>query len=279
MGPTTRIRRYRQLAAAVCLASGLAAAPLARAQPVEIFAAGSLRTVVGELATDARSAFGVEVKAEFGGSGTLRERIEKGASPDLFLSADLASPRRLQALGRTVVPVIPFARNRVCIVSRGSLHVTAGDLIDRLLATDTRIKTSNPSADPGGAYAFAIFDRIEALHPGSGALLEEKARRSMQLTARPARANQSAAAALFASKQIDVLITYCSGAPALEKQVPGLASLPVPAPLDPHPIYGAAVLSSKPEAMRLMLYLLSDKGQLIVSNAGLVPLASPGNSR
>jgi molybdate transport system substrate-binding protein len=54
--------------------------------------------------------------------------------------------------------------------------------------------------------------------------------------------------------------------------VPELTSLLVPPELDPHPIYGVAVLSSRPQALRLALFLLSEKGQAIVAKAGLVPL-------
>jgi len=62
---------------------------------------------------------------------------------------------------------------------------------------------------------------------------------------------------------------------ALEKDAPELASLPVPARLDPHPVYGLAVLSTDPAALRLALFLLSEKGQAIIEHAGLVPIAGP----
>jgi molybdate transport system substrate-binding protein len=84
-------------------------------------------------------------------------------------------------------------------------------------------------------------------------------------------ASQSAAA-LFSSKQIDMSITYCSGSAAIEKETPELASLEVPAQLDPHPIYGIAVLTTNPAAMRLALFLLSDKGQEIVAKENLIPI-------
>jgi ABC-type molybdate transport system substrate-binding protein len=70
-------------------------------------------------------------------------------------------------------------------------------------------------------------------------------------------------------------ITYCSAVTTLEKDAPELASLPVPAQLDPHPVYGLAILSDKPAALRLALYLLSEKGQAIIAHAGLVPITSP----
>jgi molybdate transport system substrate-binding protein len=256
----------------VALALAAISSGVAHAQTVDIYAAGSLRAVVAGLSKEAGSAFNIAVTPTFGGSGALRERIEKGEKPDLFLSADLGSPQKLAAQGRTVVPVAAFARNRMCIVSRRSAGVTAANLVDRLLAKETRVKTSTPIADPSGDYAWAIFDRIDAMKPGSGALLKAKAQAVMSLVATPQSPTQSAAAALFASGQIDLSITYCSGTPALQHELPELVSLEVPPQLDPHPLYGMAVLSAKPEALRLALYLLSDKGQAIVAAAGLVPV-------
>jgi ABC-type molybdate transport system substrate-binding protein len=260
------------IAALVCIGvTGIAAAQTEK-ETVEIFAAGSLRGVVGELAKEAAATYNIEVKPSFGGSGSMRERIEKGESPDLLMSADVGSPQKLAAQGRAIVPAIPFARNRICIVSRRSAGVTAANLVDRMLAKGVRLKTSAPIVDPGGDYAWAILDRIDTLRPGKGALLKEKAQASMSLTATSSTPNQSPAAALFASKQIDMSITYCSGAVALLKEAPELTSLVVPPQLDPHPLYGIAVLSNKPQALKLALFLLSEKGQAIIASQGLVPL-------
>ena len=262
----------RPWAVAAILAASTAATPLARAQTVAVFAAGSLRAVVADLGKEAQAAFHIEIKPTFGGSGSLRERIEKGEKPDLLMSADVGSPQKLAAQGRTVVPVIPFARNRMCIVARRSAGVTPANLIDHLLTKGVRIRTSTPIVDPSGDYAWAIFDRIDAMRPGTGAILKEKAQAAMSATATPATATQSAAAALFAANQIDLSITYCSATPALQQELPELTSFPVPPRLDPHPLYGIAVLSNKAEVMRLVLFLLSDKGQQIIAQAGLVPL-------
>jgi ABC-type molybdate transport system substrate-binding protein len=246
---------------------------LVRADPVEILAAGSLRGVVADLTT-AANALSIEVRSDFGGSGLLRERIEKGEKADLFLSADLASPRKLQALGRTVLPVVVFARNRMCVVSRRSAGVTQTNLVDRLLADGVRLKTSAPVADPSGDYAWAIFDRIEAARAGAGAKLKEKAQRNMTVTAPSTAPGQSAAAALFAANLIDMSITYCSASTGLEKELPELASIDVPPALDPHPMYGLAVLSDRPEVLRLVVLLLSEQGQALVARSGLVPLSA-----
>lgn len=258
---------------AALIAFGTMNAALAQSEPatVEIFAAGSLRGVVGEIAKTAADDYKIQVKSTFGGSGALRERIEKGASPDLFMSADLESPRKLALQGRSVVPAIAFARNRMCIVSRRAAGVTASNLVERMLAPRIRLKTSTPIADPAGDYAWSIFDHVDALRPGSGATLKAKAQASMNISATSAP-GQSAAAALFAANKVDLSITYCSAAATLEKERPELTSLVVPAQLDPHPLYGVAVLSGKPQAQKLALLLLSERGQAIIASQGLVPL-------
>jgi molybdate transport system substrate-binding protein len=265
------MRVLAALGVVACVNTAAAAEP----QTVQIYAAGSLRGVVGDLAALAGPALGIEVKASFGGSGSMRERIEKGEPADLLMSADLGSPEKLEAQGRTVVPTIAFARNRMCIVSRKAAGVTAANLIDRLLAPEVRLKTSTPIVDPSGDYAWSIFKRIEALRPGVTGVLEKKSQSTADLVAKPATPDQSAAAALFATHAIDMSITYCSGSGALEKELPELTSLVVPANLDPHPVYGVAVLSAKPEALRIALLLLSEKGQAIIAKQGLVPLTDP----
>lgn len=247
---------------------------LVSAEPVQILAAGSLRGVVSDLAA-AANALSIEVRADFGGSGLLRERLEKGEKADLFLSADLASPRKLEALGRTVLPVIAFARNRMCVVSPRSTGITQNNLVDRLLAEGVRVKTSTPVADPSGDYAWAIFDRIESARPGAGARLKAKAESAMTATAPLTAPGQSPAAALFAASLIDISITYCSASANLEVKLPDLVSLEVPPALDPHPLYGLAVLADRPEVLRLALFLLSEKGQELIARNGLVPMNAP----
>src|SRR6185312_662812 len=248
----------------------LAGAAQAQSPTVRIYSAGSLRGVVGDLAKQAGPALGIEVKGEFGGSGSMRERIEKGEKPDLLMSADIASPQKLQAEGKTVVPVIAFAKNRECAVSRKALGVTPDNLAAKLLDPKVRIKTSQPIADPSGDYTRAISDKIDAGHPGAGKTLKAKGEASWTLTATPTKPGQSALAALFANDKIDMTIVYCSA--GIDKEVPGLSGCPIPAALDPHPVYGVAVLNDRPEALRLALYLLSEKGQAIVAKNGLVPL-------
>jgi ABC-type molybdate transport system substrate-binding protein len=218
---------------------------------------------------------GIEIKSDFGGSGALRERIEHGEKADLLLSADLGSPEKLAAHHRTVMPAIAFARNRMCVVSRKSANVTPRSLVEKLLDPKIRVKTSTPIADPSGDYAWIIFDRIGQQRTGAATVLKEKAQALMNVTAASPSPGQSAAAALFAEHKIDVSITYCSASTGLLKELPELTSFEIPPQFDPHPVYGAAVLSNRLEVLRIALYLLSGKGQAIVARNGLVPLTGP----
>ena len=69
-------------------------------------------------------------------------------------------------------------------------------------------------------------------------------------------------------------ITYCSASAGLEKEIPDLVSVEVPPALDPHPMYGLAVLSDRPEVLRLAVLLLSEQGQALVARNGLLPVGT-----
>ncbi|WP_206244909.1 substrate-binding domain-containing protein [Novosphingobium terrae] len=246
-----------------------------RAETVEVFAAGSLRGAMAEIGQRAAT-MGIQIKPVFGGSGTLRERIEKGEKPDLLLSADMGSPLALAAQGRTFVPPVAFARNRLCLVARHELKLkglSAPRLVDGLLAKGVRIRTSRPVADPSGDYAMAMFDLMDKAHPGAAKALRDRAAQSWDLPLPALTAGQNATTALFAAKSIDVAVTYCSATSDLTKGVQDLDTVPVPAAFDPQPVFGLALLSDKAAAARLGLLLLSGAGQDALATAGLLKIS------
>jgi molybdate transport system substrate-binding protein len=267
---------WHSLALALTAAT-LIAPSSAAAGDVEVYAAGSLRTVVMAL-HDRAGAMGMNVKAKFGGSGSLRGRVEKGATPDLLLSADMASPTALAAAGRTVLPPVAFARNRICLVARRSLHLTPADMVDTLLGKNVRIKTSEPVADPSGDYAMAMFDLMGQARPGAAQTLRAKASELWHVSAPTTSPDGNPTVALFDAGLVDVAVTYCSGSDAIARSGQDLVSVPVPERFAPHPVFGLALLSSKPAAARFALLLLSQEGQAAVTKAGLIPLLDPPTS-
>ena len=78
---------FRRLAAAVVV---LTMTMQARAtDPVQLYAAGSLRTALTEIAAAFEAQAGIKVQAKFGPSGTLKDEIAAGARADVFASANM----------------------------------------------------------------------------------------------------------------------------------------------------------------------------------------------
>ena len=262
---------WRPLACFALTAVTLAAPSRATAEEVDVYAAGSLRTLVTAL-HDRAAAMGIDVNATFGGSGSLREKIEKGATPDLLLSADMASPIALATSGRAIIPAVAFAGNPICLVVRRSLHLTPANMVDKLLEKGVRIKTSEPVADPSGDYAMSMFDLMDGASPGAARTLKAKATELRQVSAPSTSPNGNSTAALFDAGLIDVAVTYCSGSDAIARAGNDLVGVHVPERFAPRPIFGLALLSAKPAAARFALLLLSQDGQAAVAEAGLIPL-------
>lgn len=263
--------RSALLLLALC-ATAISPATVAAAPPgerVEIYAAGSLRPLVGRLTAMADKA-GIMIVPIFGGSGDLRARIEQGATPDLFLSADMAAPQTLMAEGRAIGTPLAFAQNRLCLVAPASLGLTRRNMVEKLLDPAVRLKTSRPVADPSGDYAFAMFGLIDQRHPGAAARLRANAERQMAVTAPAAGAGANATAALFNSHLVDIAVTYCSATGEVIRAAPGLVAIAVPARFDPKPVFGLILLHANPAASQIVRLLLSKDGQALVAASGLL---------
>ena len=256
----------------VLMALGLFAAR-AEADPIRVYAAGSLGGVMPRLIAASGLPAGSVAPPVFGPAGMLGKRLLGGEKADLFASADLAQPRAV--VGETGALVVPFARNRMCAVAPAKFGLTADTVLARMLAPETRLATSTPGADPAGDYTLKLFARAEALHPGAEAALTAKA---MRLVSGPDSMQplpgHSPAATVFLGNHADMLIYYCSGAAIAMQEVPDLVSIPVPDALEVGPVYGLAVLSDRPEAAHLALFMLSEKGQAIIAQGGLLPVVA-----
>ncbi len=273
-----RLRAFATVRAALALIlsliAGSAVPESARAaEPIRIYAAGSLGTVMPQLVAAAGLSADAVAPPVFGPAGVLRERLVKGEHADIFASADLAQPEAVVAAGNGLV--VPFARNRMCVVAPQKLGLSRETLLDRLLSPQFRLAASTPGADPGGDYALAVFARADALRPGAAAALKAKTLLLLggpgSMTPQP---GHSPAATIFLGDHADGLLYYCSGTEATAREVPGLVSIPVPDALEVGPVYGLALLSDRPDAQRLALFIVSEHGQRILAAAGLLPLVA-----
>ncbi|TBW40311.1 molybdate ABC transporter substrate-binding protein [Siculibacillus lacustris] len=257
----------KRLFATLALAAVFAAP--ARAEDVVLYAAGSLSGAFGEVAATFTAATGVAVKAAFGPSGLMRERIEAGEGAHLLASADMGHPRRLVAEGRAE-GVIRFTGNRLCAMAPPAVGLTADNLLDKALDPQLRLGTSTPKADPAGDYAWAMFERAESLRPGAEAALKAKAR---QLVGGPTSekipAGKSAVPYMFETGRADLFVAYCTTGKAAADAGVALTLVELPPALAQTADYGLVVLKGAPrDADRFALFLLSESGQAVLGKWG-----------
>ena len=239
-------------------------------EALRLYAAGSLRDTMTEIATAFARSSGIGVESTFGASGLLRERLERGERADVFASADIGNPRRLAEQGRAG-PVAVFARNQLCALARPGLHTTSADLLDRMLDPAIRLGTSTPGADPSGDYAWAVFAKAEAIRPGARARLEGKA---LKLTggrdSPPASSGRSVYADLIARGEADLFLTYCTNAAVVVRQLPEAQIVELPPTLAVGAEYGVTIVSGPRagDAAKLVAFILSPAGQLVLERHG-----------
>jgi molybdenum ABC transporter molybdate-binding protein len=245
---------------------GIMLTPAMAQEPLRLHAAGSLRAALTEAVAAHRAAHRTETITTFGASGLLRERLAAGEPADVFASANMEHPAALaEARG---LPVVLFARNRLCALARPGVTVTTDTLLDRMLDASVRLATSTPRADPSGDYAFQSFARAEALRPGARAALEAKALQLVGGPTSPRPPEGRNAYAWLLDGQADLVLTYCTNATAAAAELRGATIVPLPEALAVGADYGMVVLGSRPEAARLAFFILSPAGQAILARHG-----------
>jgi len=237
--------------------------------PVQVYAAGSLRDALTEIARDHEARTGQKVVLTFSASGLLRERIEQGAPAQVFASADTKHPQRLANKGQWQAPVV-FTRNTLCALAQGTVAVTPDTLLSTMLQPQVRLGISTPKADPAGDYAWALFQKADALQPGATARLEAKA---LQLTgganSAQAPAGRNTYAWVMEQHRADVFLTYCTNAVAARAEVPSLQVVAVPEALQVGAAYGLTVRAGAPaQAQAFAQAVLQPPAQAVFRRLG-----------
>ena len=237
--------------------------------PVQVYAAGSLRDALTEIARDHEARTGQKVVLTFAASGLLRERIEQGAHAQVFASADTKHPQRLANQGQWQAPVV-FTRNTLCALAQGTVAVTSDTLLGTMLQPQVRLGISTPKADPAGDYAWALFQKADALQPGATVRLEAKA---LQLTgganSAQAPAGRNTYAWVMEQNRADVFLTYCTNAVAARAEVPSLQVVAVPEALQVGAAYGLTVRAGAPaQAQAFAQTVLQPPAQAVFRRLG-----------
>ena len=250
--------------------------PAIAAEPVMLYAAGSLRTALTEVAVAFEAASGQKVQAKYGASGLLKDEIAGGARAEVFASANMEHPQALAAAGKSG-PVVLFARNRLCALVRPGLALEPATLLDRMLDPNMKLATSTPRADPSGDYAWEVFRKADKLRPGAFAALEKKA---LQLVGGPNSPTAPPGRALYgmlmAEGKADIFLTYCTNAREAQAQNPGQQVVALPDELAVGADYGLTVLAgASPQAYQFAMFILSTDGQRILAKHGFAAPALP----
>jgi molybdate transport system substrate-binding protein len=154
---------------AALVAALMAGGRNAAAQTLTIAAASDLQSVLPEIAGRYEKATGTRVRVSFGSSGNFFAQIQNGAPFDLFFSADVGYPRRLEQAGR-----VERGSVRLYAIGRLVLWTRKGSRVDvrRGLAvlTEGSVRTvaiANPDVAPYGRAAVAalrhegLFEQVQ----------------------------------------------------------------------------------------------------------------------
>jgi molybdate transport system substrate-binding protein len=250
------------------------------AEEPRVLAAGSLRQVMAEIGEHYKQATGTTVTAEFGPSGLLRERIEKGDHADLLASADMGHPLKLLQEGRAT-RVVMFTRNTLYGIAAPQVGLTTANFLDRLLDPAVKLGTSTPKADPAGDL---YMDHVPSRRCSAPGELRDPQRqgaadRRWPLEQRPGRrqGSRSRRTRLGPSRHRHRLLYKRQAEAVADGRAAGRGG----PTRDCHRAeYGLAVLKgADPRASDLALFMLSPDGQQIFAHYGFAPIALPAPER
>jgi molybdate transport system substrate-binding protein len=157
----------RRLVVLVALVLGLGGT-LCKGQEITVAAAADLQFVMQEVASRFKKETGKTVKLIYGSSGNFFQQVQNGAPFDMFFSANLDYPKKLEASGLTEPGTLyQYAIGKIVIwvPNDSKLDVSAG-LRSLLDASIKKIAVANPQHAPYGQAAVAamrkenIYDKV-----------------------------------------------------------------------------------------------------------------------
>ena len=156
------MRAYSGLLAVACL---LLAARLASGQGLTVAAASDLQSALPVIASQFEKETGERVRLTFGSSGNFFAQIQNGAPFDVFFSADIDYPRRLEASGHAERgSLYEYATGHLVLWTRRDSGIELGHGLTVLAdARVRRIAIANPEHAPYGRAAIAAI-RHEGLY-------------------------------------------------------------------------------------------------------------------
>jgi len=133
---------------------------LAVAEEITIAAASNLNFAFREVAAEYEKASGNQVRLTFGSSGNFYSQIQNGAPFDLFFSADLEYPQKLEGAGLTVPgSFYQYAIGRIVLWTGHDSHIDVTKGMEALREpTIKKVAIANPKHAPYGRAAVAAME-------------------------------------------------------------------------------------------------------------------------
>lgn len=229
-----------------------------------IHAAGSLRSSIDDVVKQFELKTGIHFDIVYGPSGKLRDDIAAGKTVGVFASASTEHTEALVKEGFLKDSSI-FARNSMCLLAAPDVNIDQVNLIDKMLDPATKLGTSTPKMDPGGDYAWMLFQNIEKIRPGTYSQLDTKAQKLVGNPSIPARSVLD----LLRNHEVDLFVTYCSYAQETASKTPGITWKKFPASINVEATYGiGAAKAPDLQSDQLVRFILSGEGQKILGLHG-----------
>lgn len=143
--------------------------PTVSAQEITVAAASDLQFALQEVATKFQKDTGKNVKLIFGSSGNFYTQIQNGAPFDLFFSADIDYPRKLETAGLTEPGTLyQYATGKLVLWATKESKLDLSSGLKALLNPGVKkIAIANPEHAPYGRAAVAalrhehLYDQVQ----------------------------------------------------------------------------------------------------------------------
>lgn len=255
----TFVRKGSMFIAAVLL-MGVLQPMVASGEEITIAAASDLNFAMKELVAEFEKTTGNQVKLSLGSSGNFYAQIQNGAPFDLYFSADISYPKKLEEAGLTVPgSLYRYAIGRIVLWTNHSSHRDVSKGLDVLRdPTIKKIAIANPKHAPYGRAAVAAMEHFKVYEQAKDRLVLGE--------------NISQAAQFIESGACDIGVIALSLALAPSMKSKGMYwEIPVAAhpPLE----QGAAIVKSSQHqdaAKRFVEFMKGERGQEIMRRYGFV---------
>ena len=146
----------------VTLVAALLMARAVRAQEIRVAAAADLKFAMQDVAAQFERQSGTKVDVTYGSSGNFFSQLQNGAPFDLFFSADIDYPRKLEAAGFAEPGTLyEYAVGRIAIWTPADAKVDVRRLGWKALLSPSvqKISIANPEHAPYGRAALAALQK------------------------------------------------------------------------------------------------------------------------